>query len=304
VFRETNIIGELESGTYERGRFAVNLFAPGSKIEKPVGELQQQVWAQIDRLERQLRIGAAYDVSQDAISPNSFATGNAIRELGGSVTLNVQEYHMVLRHAIERIDSKRLEWAEAMWPNRRSKIYSFGGKPSAGFYRPRTDIKGEHETRRIYGAMATWDDGQKAVVGLQYLQAGVLDVETIQENVDGLGDLNLINQRNRARKAEETLLARLAQRTEQDPTADVALIEIMDNPADTHNILKKYFTPQEPEMSPEEQQFMAQAQAQAQGQGPPGGPGEVPPAVTSVLSQVEASGETGGGVQTVGTLRR
>lgn len=298
VFRETNIIGELESGEYERGRFAINLFAPGTRIEKPVGDLQQQVWAQIDRVERQLRIGAQYDVSQDAISPNSFATGAAITELGQSRSANIREYHTVLRHGTERVDAKRLEWAENVWPNRKCMIYDMGG--GRDWYRPAQDIKNDYRTRRIYGAMATWDDSEKIVGGLQLLQGEVLDVESMQENIDGLTDINLINERILSRKAQTVLFQRLQQEDPMmSPQANMALVEVMEAPSKAKEILKKHFTPQEPQMSPEEEAFLQQT--------PPGAPEPqaLPPEpVTSILSRLEQNGEIGGGVQTVGTMRR
>ena len=38
VFTETNIIGEIESGQYKKGRFAVNYLTPGSQISKPTNK--------------------------------------------------------------------------------------------------------------------------------------------------------------------------------------------------------------------------------------------------------------------------
>ena len=74
----------------------------------------------------------------------------------------------------------------------------------------------------------------------------------------------------------------------------MALVEIMDKPSDATKTLKKLFTPQEPEMSPEE------AAMAGGGMGGPGG-GEMgpPPAVQTVLAQMEAPG---GGVQSVGQM--
>ena len=65
VFTETNIVGEIESGKYRKGRFAVNYLAPGSSVSKPVNNLPYQLFQQVDRLERHLRLGAAYPVSDD-----------------------------------------------------------------------------------------------------------------------------------------------------------------------------------------------------------------------------------------------
>lgn len=304
VFRETNIMGALESGDYDRGRFAVNFFAENTRVEKPTGDVPQTIWAQIDRLERQLRIGAAYDVSQDAISPNSFATGAAVRELQSATQANISEYHLVLKHTVERIDAKRLEWAQQMWPSRRSRIFDLSSGKER-FYRPTTDIKGDYRTRRMYGAMATFDDQAKVVVGLQLMQGDVMSVETLQENIDGLEDLERENDRIAAKQAWDTLMARLAARSEQDPKADAALVEIGNNPSDRRKILAKYFTPQDPELSQQEQ--MALAQQGAMGALPPGAPvgvpAEQPPPVTSMLSRVETSGNAEAGVQTVGVRR-
>ena len=58
VFTETNITGEIESGKYRKGRGAVNYFAPGSTVSKPVNNLPYQLFQQVDRLERHLRLGA------------------------------------------------------------------------------------------------------------------------------------------------------------------------------------------------------------------------------------------------------
>ena len=108
VFTETNIVGEIESGKYRKGRFAVNYLTPGSQVSKPVNNLPYQLFQQVDRLERHLRLGAAYPVSDDGQSPNSFVTGRGLEELGQSASLHVREYQSVLANALEELDAKRL----------------------------------------------------------------------------------------------------------------------------------------------------------------------------------------------------
>ncbi len=294
VFRETNIVGEMVGQEYQRGRFAVNMFTPGSRVEKPQGDSAFQIWQQIDRLERQIRIGSGYDVSQDGISPQSWATGQSVRELRAGANSIIAEYHTVLKHAVERLDERRLMMAAELWPNRKTRIFDMkeGGKET---YTPSKDIGDVFRTRRIFGAMATWDDPTRAVTGLQLLQAQVLAVEDVQENLDGLDDPELTRQRNAARRAEEVLMQRLQAKTQEDPMADAALVEIMNDPKNKTEILRKYFTAQEPQMSPEEVAMMQGGAAPA-----PQGP---PPSVTSILSRLTGAGAEGG-VQTVGTMRR
>ncbi len=299
TFRETNIIGEMVGDEYERGRFAVNQFEPGTRIEKPTSDQLQQTWQAINILERQFRVVAGYDVAQDGQSPNSFATGQGIKELGTAADQNVKEYQTAIKHSIELIDRKRLEWDEKMHPNTRKKVFWYeGGTQFEETYVPSKDINSDYRTKRIYGAMATFDENSKIIAGLQLVQARIMDRRTMQENMDGFENVSLINERIDQDMAKEMLLQSLGQKSQQgDPAADMALVEILDEPSGTITTLKKIFTPQEPQMSPEEA-----AMAQGGGMGGPGGDASTgpPPAVQTVLAQMEAAG---GGVQSVGQMQ-
>jgi len=299
VFRETNVVGEIASGTYERGRFATNYFVPGSRIEKPPQDSNFQLFNQIDRLERQLRIGTNYSVIDDAESPNSFITGQGSDRLQSAGDANVAEYQLAFRHALEMVDAKRLEWDEKMDPNTTKPLtVNIRGKATTEKYTPRKDIAGNYRTRRVYGVMASWDEPLKIVSGLQLVQGEVIDIETMQENMHGLENLPKIRERIRKSKSEAGLFAMLQQQAaEQDPAARMALIEIFQTPQNMETILTKFFTAKEPELSPEEQMMMAG--------GGPGGPGPnlgPPPTVTTALSRLESGGSAEGGIQTVGTF--
>ena len=81
----------------------------------------------------------------------------------------------------------------------------------------------------------------------------------------------------------------------------MALVAILDKPKDAVKTLKKLFTPEEPQMSPEEA-----AMAQGLGPGGPGGPGGPnpleggpPPAVQTIMAQMEAEG---GGAMSIGKM--
>jgi len=295
TFRPTNIIGELESGKYDLGRGAINMFREGTRIERPTSEMPQHMMQQVAQLERQIRIGANYNVQEDGEAASGWTTGKGAAELKGAANNNIREYHGVMSNALRELDVRRLEMAEVYWAGKKKKYYTVGGKPRT--YDPKTRIAGDYRTRRVYGAMATWDDQAKVIIGLQLKTGGVLDTETLQENIDGLKNLGLVNQRIKKERAFETLFARLEQRSEQDPKADAALAEIVSKPQDAVAILLKYFTPQEPEMSPEEQMAMAQMM----GQGGPQGPGGQPPPVGTVMSRL-MGGQAEGGVQQVAQL--
>lgn len=263
VFTETNISGEIESGQYRKGRFAVNYLAPGTQVSKPMNNMPYQLFQQIDRLERQLRMVGGYPVTDDSQSPNSFVTGAGLSELNSTMSLMISEYRDVIKGALVRMDQKRLELDVVL-------SYSQGitKKPMSGYlagsafaenYFPLADIGGDFKTRRIYGVMAGFDEPQKIVTGLQLLQAGVIDVETLQDNIDGLENIAKVQERIRKNKAESVLFDSILARSAQgDPAATMAAIAIYEYPNAITEVMKQFYTPQEPQMSPEEEMMIQQ----------------------------------------------
>jgi len=77
----------------------------------------------------------------------------------------------------------------------------------------------------------------------------------------GLDNIPAINERIRKQKAEDLLFETLLARANQgDAQATMAVVEIYKNPDDMQTIMNKYFTPEEPQMSPEEMALMGQQQ--------------------------------------------
>ena len=260
VFTETNIIGELESGNYKRGRLSVNYLSPGSQVSKPPNNIPYQLFTQIDRIERQLRVGSSYPVSDDAISPNSFVTGRGLQELLSSVDLNVKEYQLSLKTAMEELDYKRLEMDEALNGQTKKPMAGYlNGTAYAEQYTPATDVNGMYKTRRIYGVMAGFDEPTKIVSGLQLLQAGIIDKETLQENMDGLDNVQKINDRILKDEAERTLFETLKiQASQGDEKATMALVQIYKNPNSMQKILDKFYTAEDPEIPEPEAALLGQ----------------------------------------------
>jgi len=271
VFTETNISGEIESGQYRKGRFAVNYLAPGTQVSKPASNVPYQIFQQIDRIERQLRVGGSYPITDDSQSPLSFATGRGLEELGASMSLMIREYHTVMADAIEMIDSKRLEWDEKMYGGKAKELSGYyNNQFFSEKYDPAKDIQGAFKTRRVYGAMAGYDEPQKIVTGLQLLQAGIIDTQTLQENLDGLDNLSSVNSRITKEKADKVLFdTLLAQAQQGDTKATMAVVQIRKNPDNMQGILDKFFTAEEPEIPVAEQELLGGGSLPPQGP-PPG----------------------------------
>ena len=266
VFTETNIIGELESGQYRKGRHSVNYLSPGTQVVKPITNLPYQLFDQVSRLERQLRVVSGYPVQDDSISPNSFVTGRGLEELQSGVGQMVKEYHTILTTALEEIDYKRLEYDELVHGDKKRSISGvYHGSIFEESYKPDNDIKGAYKTIRKYGAMASFDEPQKIVTGLQLLQAGIIDKQTMQEEMDGLDNLQMINDRITKEKAERVLFeSLLAQAQQGNMQAMTSLTSIYKDPKNMVDILESFFADVQEEQE-EQQAMMQQAMMQQQG---------------------------------------
>lgn len=250
VHSETNIYGPAPA-SYRKGRFAINEMDQGTRVEKVSNNMPFQAFQAIDRIERQLRTTARYPVTDDGGSPTAWATGAGIEELGASQTLEVREYQTQIGCALEALDSKRLEWYDRRYPNR--KLWVVGehkGQAYAKTFTPSKDIAGSYKTRRKYGLMAGWDESRKLVGGLQLTAAGIISKALMRENLDGL-DESLVREEERldAERAETVLQETLMQMAQSgDPRALQAVIEMM--PAGkTRQVLEGIFMPDEQQVA-------------------------------------------------------
>ena len=288
VNTETNVIGDMVAGKYQRGKRAVNYLAPGSQVQKTNDRLPLEVFNQIDRIERQTRNMATYPVTDDAVSPNSFVTEVGLTELQSSIEDEYNEYRLVKGSGLEDADSLRLEWIETYYPDATFHMEGMrDGSAFAGTYRPSTHIKGQYRTRRVYGAMAGFDDSNKIVVGGVLQDKGIIDTDTFREQVDGLEDHQRIKERIHNERIEQILYQMMGAGAEQlDPRIINLIIEELPE-GDRKELFRELFEEDE-----EEQQQMGP-------EGQPGGPGEVPD-VSTVLNRLTTGGEPTAGLQTIG----
>ena len=195
------------------------------------------------------------------------------------------------------LEAKSLEWDELLYPNGSKPMHGIhDGEAFFETYTPSIDINRQWQTRREYGPMAGIDEPTKIVAGLQLLQANVIDLDTFRQMLHNLGQLDKIRDNVRRDRAERGMFDALEFRMSQgDGTAALVFASIFKDPDDAGQTLTKFFTPEEPQVSPEEEEFL--------GEGGPPQAGQQLPDVQTVLSQLSQGGSVGGGgVQTVGRV--
>lgn len=289
VNAETNVIGDMLAGRYQKGKGKVNYLVAGSKVEKMNDRIPFEVMNHMNMIDRNIRAMATYPVTDDSISPNSFVTEVGLQELGGSIEEEYREYRMVIGKALEVADFLRLEWMDVYYPTGKYEMEGFReGSAFADTFTPKTHIDGKYRTRRVYGAMAGFDDANKMVVASILQDKEVISTDDFRENVDGLEDHARIKERIHAQKMELIMYELLSAGVQSmDPRIINLVIEEMPD-GDRKEMFKGAF-------GEEAQQEEAEAQA------PPGAgaPGSVPD-VSTVLSRLTTGGGASGGVQTVG----
>lgn len=286
VFAPWMVYGDMD-GQLKMGRRAVNKFAPNTKVERPQSNVPYQAGEFKASLERDIRNVIRYSVQDDGNSPLNFATGKGLEELGLSVSAEVEEYKTVIRYALQDLDAKRLEWDERVSAQTRKPLPGRRlGVPHTETYVPAKDIRGDFKTTREFGFMSGLDEPAKLVAGGQALAMDLIDPLTLQEKISGLDDLVRINQRVADSKMRKVLHEGLmAQAAAGDPRAFMVAIDALPE-GEEKEMFKKYYTPQDPQMS-EEEAAMA---------GVGGGPESND--ITTVLSRLTGGG-TEGGIQTV-----
>lgn len=133
VFPETNIFAELQSNNaqYAVGPGAVNQFAagPGARVEKSTNEMSPQVFNELDRFERAIRIAGGFPAQMSGEPVATIATGKGIEELTATVDDNVNYWQTVVQDTL----------IKAMMLFSDTSI-AFGGEGS-GLYLPRSSYR-------------------------------------------------------------------------------------------------------------------------------------------------------------------
>lgn len=292
VHAETNIIGEF-SGKYKRGRGQVNRLSANSKVERPRSPIPFEAFQQASRLDDQLRVISNYPVQEDSVSPNSFVTGRGLEELRTSVSQEVSEYYVTLRHFQLRFDTKRLEWADKLYSRRKLIVNGIEeGTPYAESYTPSTHINGNYISNRIFGMMTGWDEPTKIITGLQLLQAEIIDPDTFRDNLDGITNPQMIAEKIEATKSKNMMMEMMVQLAMSgNPQALEVLIEMMPE-GETKNKIQDLLIP-DPNAQPQQPQVPG-----GQGGQSIGANGQ-PESTQTILERLTNTGQPFAGVQTV-----
>lgn len=257
VFAETNLEGDVpESFNYTRGRGSYNILPPGVTAKRVSPQYSFQVTQQVALLERQFRQTTRYSQQADGDSPTSFATGRGLEELATGMEAEVREYQTAMRWGLQALDALMLEYDERLCDQPKPLVGWKHGEPFAETYLPSKDIKGAYRTKRAYGAMSTLEEHAQIAALLNLNQAGMFPRREVLQQMDGVDNPDKLLKAVLSEDAQKLLLGALGQKAmEGDPAAVNALIDMLEA-GDVKTLLTTYFTPKEPQLSPEMAEFL------------------------------------------------
>jgi hypothetical protein len=118
VFSETNVFAEFAGNQtkYNWGPGAVNFFmpTPGGRVEKSINTMNPQVFNELDRFERAIRMDAGYPGQMSGEPVATIATGKGLEELTVTVDDNVNYWQTVVQDTLIRALTNYSEMAIAM----------------------------------------------------------------------------------------------------------------------------------------------------------------------------------------------
>lgn len=278
-----------ENTEYVQGADAVLRLGPNDQMPQKVQiPIVQDLWRELDTMERDLRIGTRRPSSRDGESPVSYATGKGIDQLAQGVDSQLAAHQMSLRALHADVIAASFDLDEAMYPRRERQIGNL-----AETYVPAADIAGRRAVEATYGLLMGTNPSYATVMLSQLVAAGFISVETAQEQLRMIPELSKERDRLRRQQGEQAMLAFIqATASQGDPAGLQAAMQLApDSPVG--KVVKEMLAAQQQAAAPPDD-----AGAMA-GLGGPGMPPE-PAAAVEDATQALRAGSTD--VRSLGTL--
>lgn len=211
--------------------------APATKVQI---QMPADVWRELDKFERELRLGSRRPASRDGDSPVSYATGKGIDALEASVDSQLRTDQTIFGALNEDVVCSALALDQALYPNRTQEL-----GPGPATYIPSEDIAGRYRSVMTYGLLMGMNPSFAMVTLAQMNAARFASRRTAMENMPTIPELSREMDRIRAEDGEAALLAYIqGAAAAGDPTALQLAMELAPDSSYTR-VVEKMLTAQE-----------------------------------------------------------
>lgn len=271
-----DLIGELSWG----GGAYVELGPNGGIGRVPPAVTSLNIQQDIDRVRESIHVGSRWPQQRIGQVDQSIASAKFVESTVAMLNTALRTYHILVKGMLERSLRVCYRLDQKYFPGPKMMEGIYDNQEFVEPYDPSKDIDLRNRVRVEYGLGLGRDPSQSAVLMLQYMGAGIVSKEFVQENVEGIADVDRERRRIDSATFTDMMKAHLLQATQSGqipPDALVQMAQARENGEDMVTIFQKFV------VQPQQQQpFSGVPGASTPGAvGPPGaagGPPGMPPA--------------------------
>jgi hypothetical protein len=158
----------LDSQELALGPDAIMRSSKPNEIRRVPLELPNNVFAQSQVLESELRLGSRFPEARTGNSDASIITGQGVKALMGGFDTQIKTAHAMFARAFTELLALALKVDEKIFKDEEKQLRGvYNGTPYDIKYKPARDIAGDYTVDIQYGLMAGLDPNRALVFGLQ-----------------------------------------------------------------------------------------------------------------------------------------
>jgi hypothetical protein len=218
-----DLIGELSWG----GGAFIELGPQGAIGRVPPAVSSLDVQRDLERLVDAIHIGGRWPKSRPGEIDQSIASAKFLEATAGMMNTAIRTYHQILRRMFERALRVCFLTDVRHFPGEKAVPGVLANQEFVIEYDPTRDIDLRNNVRAEYGLGLGRDPASSAVLMLQYAGQGFLSKEFVQENIEGLTDVQRERIRLDVEQFENLIRADLTKRVAEGSLPPKVLVEMI-----------------------------------------------------------------------------
>lgn len=262
-----DVIGQMPMG----GGSYIELGPNGAIGRLAPAVSSMQVFENLQQLMDGVHLGGRWPKVRPGEVDQAIITGKALEASAGMMNTAIRTMHLVMKRAFEQMLRIGFEMDKQFGRNR--TVAGVLRNQQFQIERNKDDIDTKAKVRVEYGMGLGRDPAQAMVISIQAMQSGIVSLEFVRENFDGITDVALEAQRIDIQNMRDMAFAKLMQGLESGQIPERALIDIKRARESGDDIFELYY---EYVIKPQEAAMEQQLQGALPGSGPLQ-PGMAPP---------------------------
>jgi hypothetical protein len=231
------LIGELPYG----GGGVIQLDQNGAIGRVPPAVSSMSLFNELQLLSDSVHMGGRWPKTRSGEIEQSQASGKFVESSVALMNTAIKGLHSIFKDFGEQLLRLCFLWDnELSPPGKKTMAGVLSNRRFLEDYDPAKDIDVDCNVELAYGLGFGRDPGQSAVLHIQYLQTDLISKETVQENIEGLYDVERERRRIDVEKLSDMAFGKLMMGLEQGSIPDEALIAIAKARNDGADIFSVY----------------------------------------------------------------